>query len=393
MRKVRMAFTGNEAVAYAMKQINPDVVAVYPITPQTEIMHSFSKYVADGEVDTNLVTVESEHSAMSACVGASAAGARVMTATASQGLALMHEILYIASALRLPIVMPVVNRALSAPINIHCDHSDMMGSRDSGWIQIFTENANEAYHSVILGVKLAEKVNLPVMIGLDGFIISHGMEVVETLPTEEIRNFLGERKPVYSLLDVDNPITVGPLDLQDYFFEHKRAQIEAMEEAREVIPKVHEEYNKKFETNLPDFVEPYKIEDAELGVIAMGSAAGTMKEVVDKLREKGKRVGLLRIRIFRPFPSGEILKYTKHLCALGIMDRAHSLSGLGGPLWTEVRSVFYGESCVPPDMNFIYGLGGRDFFMEDGEKIFDYLEKLVEGKEQSGSVKYIGLRE
>jgi pyruvate ferredoxin oxidoreductase alpha subunit len=230
--KTRQALTGNEAFAYAMKQINPDVVAAYPITPATEIVQIFSKYVADGEVDTEFVAVESEHSAMSACIGASAGGARVMTGTSSQGLALMHEMLYIASALRLPIVLAEVNRALSAPINIHCDHSDTMGSRDSGWIQIYCENANEGYHSLIQAVKIAETVNLPVMVTLDGFIISHGMEVVETLDTDVVRQYLGKRKPMYNVLDYENPIMVGPLDLPDYYFEHKRQQIEAMRKAK-----------------------------------------------------------------------------------------------------------------------------------------------------------------
>ncbi len=241
-KTTRVALTGNEAMAFAMKQINPDVVAAYPITPATQIVELFSKYVADGEVDTEFVPVESEHSAMSACVGASAAGARVMTGTASQGLALMHEILYIASALRLPITMCVVNRTLSAPINIHCDHSDTMGSRDAGWIQIYTENVQEAYASTIVGVRTAEKANLPVMVTTDGFVLSHSMEALDVFDDEDVRAFLGQRKPLYSVLDTDNPITVGPLDLQDYFFEHKRGQIEAIFESKKHIYDAHREF-------------------------------------------------------------------------------------------------------------------------------------------------------
>ena len=388
----RMALTGNEAYAYAMKQINPDVVAAYPITPATEIVQIFAKYVADGLVNTEFVPVESEHSAMSACVGASATGARVMTGTASQGLALMHEILYIASSLRLPIVMAVVNRALSGPINIHCDHSDTMGSRDAGWIQVYTENANEAYHSVIMGIKIAETVNLPLMVTLDGFIISHEMEVVEVLEDQEVQEFIGERKPLYNILDVDNPITVGPLDLQDYYFEHKRQQVEAMKYAKEVIKSVVEEYNKKFGTDFPAFIEPYRMEDAEYAVLAMSSAAGTMKEAVDLMREKGEKVGLVRLRVFRPFPFEELREVFKNIKAIGVMDRADSLNTMGGPVFNETKSALYDLETRPKMMGFVFGLGGRDFPMEDAIHIIERVKALKEGKKVD-MVEYIGVRE
>src|SRR4030042_4340410 len=243
--KMIVARTGNEARAEAMRQINPDVVAAYPITPATEVVQLFSTFVHDGKVTTEFVPAESEHSASSPCVGASAAGARVMTSTSSQGLALMHEILFIASGLRLPIVICFVNRALSSPINIHFDHSDSLASRDSGWLQIFTENTQEAYDTTIIAIKIAEKSLLPVLVTTDGFIISHGMERVELIDEDGVPKFLGERKVTQSVLDVDNPLTYGPLDLQDYFYEHKRSQIEGMNNVLPIIEQVHKEFGEK----------------------------------------------------------------------------------------------------------------------------------------------------
>jgi pyruvate ferredoxin oxidoreductase alpha subunit len=390
--KTRQALTGNEAFAYAMKQINPDVVAAYPITPATEIVQIFSKYVADGEVDTEFVAVESEHSAMSACIGASTAGARVMTGTSSQGLALMHEMLYIASALRLPIVLAEVNRALSAPINIHCDHSDTMGSRDSGWIQIYCENANEGYHSLIQAVKIAETVNLPVMVTLDGFIISHGMEVVETLDTDVVRQYLGKRKPMYNVLDYENPIMVGPLDLPDYYFEHKRQQIEAMRKAKAVIEEVITDYNKRFGFDFPVFAEAYRMEDSEYAILVMSSAAGTMKEAVDIMREKGEKVGLVRLKVFRPFPFEVLQELFKNVKAIGVMDRADSVNTMGGPVFNEVRSALYDLNSRPRIMNFVFGLGGRDFPLSDALYIINRVKELKEGKSLD-FVEYVGVRE
>lgn len=292
MKLTRQAITGAQAAAYAMKQIEPDVVAAYPITPQTPIVEYFAKYVADGVVKTEMIPVESEHSAMSALVGAAAAGARAMTATSANGLALMHEIVYIAASLRLPIVMPVVNRALSGPINIHCDHSDTMAERDSGWIQLFCEDAQEVYDLTIMAVRIAEHENirLPVMVNQDGFIISHGVEAVELLPDDVVKSFVGQLKPLYPLLDVENPVTYGPLDLYDYYFEHKRQQIEAMKNVFEVFSKISEEYYKTSGRKY-DYVEPYKMEDAQYVMVALGSTNGTIKYVVDQLREEGKKLG------------------------------------------------------------------------------------------------------
>ena len=393
-KTTRMALTGNEAMAFAMKQINPDVVAAYPITPATQIVELFSKYVADGEVDTEFVPVESEHSAMSACVGASAAGARVMTGTASQGLALMHEILYIASALRLPITMCVVNRTLSAPINIHCDHSDTMGSRDAGWIQIYTENVQEAYASTIVGVRTAEKANLPVMVTTDGFVLSHGMESLDVFDDEDVREFLGQRKPLYNVLDVDNPITVGPLDLQDYFFEHKRGQIEAMFEAKKHIYDAHREFAEFFGVELPVFMEPYRLDDAEYAIVVLGSSAGTGKEVVDDLRdEKGMKVGLLRLRIFRPFPYEELQQVLGKVKYLAVMDRADSLNTMGGPVATEIARALYHLSERPIIHSFVYGLGGRDVPPENFYEVIEKMQWIAAGNTPDRMVTYVGVRE
>ncbi len=389
---MKLAMTGNEAMAYAMKQINPDVVAAYPITPATEVVQLFSQYVADGEVDTEFVPAESEHSALSACVGAAVAGARVITSTASQGLALMHEILYIASALRQPIVIALVNRSLSAPINIHCDHSDTMGSRDSGWIQIYCANSQEAYDSMIQAVKIAEKVNLPVMVTADAFILSHCMERIEVLSDEEVRDFVGkERKPVYSLLDVDNPVTVGPLDLQDYFFEHKRSQIEAVWHAMPVIEDVAKEYGDRFGRYYP-VVEDYRTEDAEVAVVALGSTADTLKEVVDMLREEGKKVGLVRIRVFRPLPSKRLQESLSKFKVVAVMDRVDSLNAFGGPAFSEIRSVLYETEKRPIIVDYVYGLGGRDIEIEELVRVFNDAERIAETGKYEKLVTYLGVR-
>lgn len=386
-----LAKTGNEAIAYAMKQINPDVVAAYPITPSTEVVQIFSQYVADGEVDTEFVPAESEHSALSACVGAALAGGRVLTATASQGLALMHEILYIASGFRQPIVMALVNRTLSAPINIHCDHSDTMGSRDSGWLQIYCANSQEAYDSLIQAVKIAEQINLPVLITADAFILSHCMERIETLSDREVKEYLGERNPSYSILDVDNPITVGALDLQDYFFEHKRSQIEAMNNALPVVEKVIKEYAEKFKRYYP-VVEDYRTQDAEVAIVVAGSTADTLKEVVDILRERGEKVGLVRIRLFRPFPSELLKKSLGKFKAVAVLDRCDSLSGCGGPMFCEIRSALYEMSPRPIIVNYVYGLGGREVEIEDFMRVYKDLGKIKDTGKYEKLINYLGVR-
>jgi len=386
-----VARTGNEAMAEAMRQINPDVVAAYPITPATEVVQLFSKFVHDGEVDTEFVPAESEHSAISACVGASSAGARVMTSTASQGLALMHEILFIAAGLRLPIVICLVNRSLSSPINIHCDHSDSLASRDSGWIQIFSENTQEAYDSTIMAVKIAEKALLPAMVTTDGFIISHGMERVDMVDDAAVPKFLGTREAKTSLLDVDNPITLGALDLQDYFFEHKRSEIDAMNHVLPIIDEVQKEFGDKFGRHYP-IVDEYKMDDAEVAILAMGSTGGTGKVAVDKLRETGKKVGLVRCRVYRPFPKDAMLKAITKVKALGIMDRSDTMSTLGGHLYNECRSILYDSKTRPLMKNYIYGLGGRDISIEDIEDVYTELFAIQKSGKVDKEIVYYGVR-
>jgi pyruvate ferredoxin oxidoreductase alpha subunit len=389
----RMTLTGNEAGAYAMKQINPDVVAAYPITPQTELMHDFAQFVADGEVDTDLITVESEHSAMSACVGASASGSRVMTATSANGFALMWEIVYIAASSRLPIVMGLVNRALSGPINIHCDHSDSMGGRDAGWIQLYAANSQEVYDLLIQGIRMGEHplVQLPVMVCYDGFIISHTVEVLETLKNDEVKKFIGPFKPRINLLDIDNPFTFGPLDFHDFYIEHKRQQAEAMKEARKVIPDVFKEY-KKLSGREYDFISGYKVDDAEVVMVALGSTADTAKLVVDEMREDGKKVGILKITSFRPFPYQELKEILLDKKAVVVMDRSDSFGAMGGPVYMEVRSALYGISDPPPITGLIYGLGGRNIRVDELKEAFNRAYNSI-GEDIVIPVEYIGVRE
>jgi len=368
------ALTGNEAAAYAMKQIDPDVVPAYPITPQTELMQTFAQYVADGTVQTEMILVESEHSAMSAGVGASAAGARVMLATSANGLALMWEIVYITASSRLPIVMGVVNRALSGPINIHADHSDSMGCRDSGWIQLYGENCQEVYDNMVQALRISEHkdVLLPVMSTHDGFIISHTVEGVDALEDEEVKKFVGEYKSLYPLLDVSHPVTYGPLDLQDYYFEHKKQQAEAMKKAKSVIIEVGEEYGKLSGRPYGLFDE-YFTEDADYIVLALGSTAGTAKAAVDDMRSRGEKVGVLKLRVFRPFPASELVQALSNAKAVAVLDRSEGFNGIGGPVFQDVRSALYRKADMPVS-GYVYGLGGRDITPEMIAGIFGDLK-------------------
>jgi pyruvate ferredoxin oxidoreductase alpha subunit len=357
-------------------------------------VQKFSEYVADGLVNTEFVTVESEHSAMSACVGAAAAGGRVMTATSANGLALMFEILYVASSNRLPIIMPMVNRALSGPINIHCDHGDSMAARDASWIQIYSENVQEAYDNTIQAVRIAEhmEVRLPIMIMYDGFITSHGIECVEFLDDDKVAKFVAEYPPRYPLLDVNHPVTYGPLDLYDYYFEHKRQQIEAMSKAKNVVLEIGKEFKKAFGREYKLF-EEYRLSDAERAIVVLSSTAGTTKEVVDELRAKGEKVGLLKLRLFRPFPYKEIAQALSHLKAIAILDRSNSFGAFGGPLFTEIRSALLEAGKVPQNVNYIYGLGGRDINQVDIASIYADLEKIIKTNKVEERVKYFGVRE
>jgi pyruvate ferredoxin oxidoreductase alpha subunit len=394
MSKNMVAITGNDATAYAIKQINPDVMAAYPITPQTALVQKFSEYVADGLVNTEFVTVESEHSAMSACVGAAAAGGRVMTATAANGLALMLEIVYIAASSKLPIVMPVINRALSGPINIHCDHSDTMAARDSGWIQIYSESAQEAYDNTIQAIRIAEnmKVRLPVMVMLDGFITSHGIEMVDFLDDEVVHDFVGEYQSNYPLLDASKPVTYGPLDLYDYYFEHKRQQAEDIKNSKPIIMDVAKEF-KKISGREYGLFESYQLEDAEIAIVVLSSTAGTAKTVVDELREEGRKIGLLKPRVFRPFPYHEIAKALSHLKAVAILDRADSFGAFGGPLFTEIRSAMMEFGKIPENINIIYGLGGRDINQKDISGVYNQLDEIVKSGKVKERIQYLGVRE
>jgi len=392
--KSKVALSGNEAVAHAMKQINPDVVAAYPITPQTEIVQIFSSFVANGQVDTEFVTVESEHSAMSATIGASAAGARAMTATSSQGLAYMFEVVYIAASMRLPIVFPVVNRAVSGPINIHCDHSDAMGLLNSGVIQLYSENAQEAYDNMIQAIRIAEHpdVLLPVMVNMDGFITSHALDVLEVIDDESVKNFVGSYKPQEALLDVENPVSMGNFDMYDYYFEHKRQQIAAMENAKKVIEEVGKEYE-KISGRSYGLIDKYKLDDAELAVVVLNSAAGSAKGVVDELRAKGMKVGVLKPRAFRPFPYEAIQDALKGVKAVAVMDRAETFSTLGGPMFADVRTTLYDLKNDIKVVNYVYGLGGRDLRLEDVEEVFYDLENIAKTGKVDKFVNYLGLRE
>ncbi len=390
----RLILTGNDAAAEAMRQIDPDVVAAFPITPQTELMHKFAEHVADGEVKAELVLVESEHSAMSATVGAAAAGARSMTATSANGLALMWEIVYIAASYRLPIVMPVVNRALSGPINIHCDHSDTMGCRDTGWIQLYSENAQEVYDNILQAIRIAEspEVLLPVMVTFDGFIISHTAEVLEALEDDIVTKWVGEYDPKYTLLDTDNPMTFGPLDLQDYYFEHKRQQMEAMREAPAAVKKIGKLYG-EISGRQYELIERYQLDDAEFVVVALGSTCGTAKVVIDELRAQGKKVGLLKIRCFRPFPETEIAEAIKNAKAIAVLDRSVSFGAPGGPVHKEIKAALFGTGSTAGLVNYVYGLGGRDISMDHIKQTFADLETIADSGTPTDSLRFLGLRE
>ena len=390
---IRERLSGNEATAIAMKQINPDVVAAFPITPSTEIPQYFSTFVSNGEVDTEFVAVESEHSAMSATIGAEAAGARAMTATSANGLSLMWEMIYIASSLRLPIVMALVNRAVSGPLNIHNDHSDAMGVRDAGWIMLFSENNQEAYDNMLMAHRIAEHkdVQLPVMVCQDGFITSHSIENIELENDEEVKKFVGQYKPEHYLLNDKEPIAIGPLDLQAYLFEHKAQQAEAMKNAKKVIKEVAEEFE-KWTGRKYEFFEKYKLDDAEIAIVCMNSTAGTTKAVVDELREKGVKAGVLKLRMFRPFPAEEIAEALQGLKAVAILDKADSLNSAGGALFEDVTSAMYVNKKQVPMVNYIYGIGGRDTTTMQIESVYNDLQEIVKTGETGNPYRYLGLR-
>jgi pyruvate ferredoxin oxidoreductase alpha subunit len=394
MMTIRDRLSGNEAVAYAMKQINPDVMGAFPITPSTEIPQYFATYVSNGEVDTEFVAVESEHSAMSTCIAAQAAGGRAITATSSCGMALMWELLYVASSARLPVTMALVNRALTGPININNDHSDSMGARDSGWIQIYSETNQEAYDNFIQAMPIGEnkEVRLPVMVCQDGFITSHAVENIELLEDEKVKEFVGEYCPENYLLKKENPLAVGPYDISNYYMEHKKQQAEAMKNAKPVILSVAKKFEELSGRSYGLF-EEVEMDDAEYALVIIGSSAGTAKEAIRRLRKEGKKVGLIKIRVFRPFPMEELAKALGHVKAVAVMDKAESFSACGGPLFAEVRSALYDLDHRPKAINYVYGLGGRDICVEDFAYIYDQLDEIVKTGKTGETYRHIGQRE
>ena len=392
---VKERMSGNEAVAYAMKQINPDVMPAFPITPSTELPQFVSTYIANGEMDTEFIPVESEHSAMSAAIGAEAAGARTMTATSSAGMALMWEMLYVAASNRLPIALALVNRALSGPLNINCEHSDSMGARDAGWIQIYAEDNQEAYDNFVQAYRIAEHkdVMLPIMICQDGFIISHGVQNIELLEDEKVKAFVGEYEPELYLLNEKETMAVGPYAVTNYGMEAKRAQAQAMINAKQVILDVAAEYE-KISGRKYGFFEEYRLEDADYAIVAIGSACGTTKDAIDELRAKGIKAGLLKVRVFRPFPGAEMAEALKNCKAIAIMDRCESYSANGGPLAAELSAALFKAKSTAEVLKIVYGLNGRDFTVEDAKKLYEDLADIAaHGNHETEEYRYIGLRD
>lgn len=391
-KKVQMS--GNEAVANALRQINPDVFPMFPITPSTEIPQYFANYVSNGLVDTEFITVESEHSSMSAAIGASAAGARALTATSSAGLAFMWEVLGVAASHRVPVVLAAVCRALTGPLNINCDHSDTMGARDSGWIQLYAETNQEAYDNMVMAYRIAEHkdVMLPIMICQDGFITSHAVMNMELLDDDVVKNFVGEYEPEDYLLNPNETYAVGPYAITDYYMESRKAQAHAMENAKQVIKDIAEEFE-KISGRKYGLIEEYRMEDAEYAVVIIGSAAGTTKEAIDHMRENGEKVGLIKVRSFRPFPGEEIAASLKKCKAVAIMDRSESFSTNGGPLGAETMQAMYTARCTALTIDIMYGIGGRDVTVDDMINVYDTLKDIVATGETGDVYRYMGLRD
>ena len=390
----RVLMSGNEAVATALRQINPDVFPAFPITPSTEIPQYFSNYVSNGLVDTEFITVESEHSSMSAAMGASAAGARALTATSSAGLAFMWEVLGVAASSRLPVALAAVCRALTGPLNINCDHSDTMGARDSGWIQLYAEDNQEAYDNMVMAFNIAEHkdVMLPIMICQDGFITSHAMMNMELLDDETVKAFVGEREPSEYLLNPDETFAVGPYAVSDYYMESRKEQAHAMENAKQVILDVARDFE-KISGRKYGLIEEYRMDDAEYAVVIIGSAAGTTKDAIDKMRADGDKVGLIKVRSFRPFPGREIAQSLKKCKAVAIMDRSEAFSTNGGPLGAETMQAMYTEKCSALTIDIMFGIGGRDVRVEDMINVYETLKNIAETGETGPTYRYMGLRD
>ena len=391
---IRERLSGNEAIATAMRQINPDVFAMFPITPSTEIPQYFAQYVADGKVDTEFICVESEHSSLSACLGAEAAGCRAVTATSSAGLSYMNEVLYVAASSRLPVVLAVACRALTGPININHDYSDSMAERDSGFIQIYGENNQEVYDNYLMAHRIAEHpdVRLPLMVCEDGFITSHAIENIEIEEDDKVKAFVGEYKPENYLLKSENPLAVGPYGVSGYYMEARVAQAQAMKNAKKVILDVAADFEKTFGRKY-GFFEEYRMEDAEIAMVIMGSSAGTAKAAVDQLRKNGVKAGLVKIRVFRPFPGEELAKAIAHCKAVAVMDKSEGFSACGGPLFAETSGAIINLEQRPKMIDIVFGLGGRDFTVAAALSVYDRLEKIAAGGEIGEVYTHMGQRE
>ncbi len=374
---MKVMIRGNESIAYAFKLAKVQVVPAYPITPSTLVPEKISEFIANGEMKAEFVPVESEHSAMSAAIGASAKGVRVGTATASQGLALMHEVLFIASGMRLPIVMGIGNRALSAPINIWCDHQDMMAERDSGWMQFYAESNQEGLDLGIMAFKIAEdeRVLLPAMVGIDAFVLTHTVEPVELPEQKEVDDFLGEFVPHYVTLNPQKPATLGSFGFPEHYMEFKYGQWIAMNRAKEVIDEVFHEFEERFGRKYAK-VTPEFAEDADILLLTMGSMTSTTREFVKRMREKGKKVGLVKLTVFRPFPKEELREILKGAKVVAVLERNISF-GFGGAVYAELSSALSTLKDRPKVVDFIIGLGGRDITFRSLEEVLNIAEKAM----------------
>jgi len=383
-----LAINGDNAVALAWKQIDPDVCAAYPITPQTIIVEKFAEYIADGEVTTEFVCVESEHSALTLCTTACSAGARTFTATASQGLAYMWEMLPITSSMRVPVIMAVANRAVSGPININNDHGDVMSARDCGWLTLFSENVQQAYDMSIIAPRIAEHpdVQLPCLVNLDGFILTHAIERMTPIDTQVVKKFVGEFKPVHPLLDVKHPVSHNLMDGPLFYFPHKYQTVQAMNNALKVTKDVFKEFA-EISGREYHLVEEYMCEDAESIAIVLGSSFGTMKEAVDQLRREGMKVGVAMPRVFRPWPIEDLAKLMKGKKSVIVMDR-HLSVGAYGPMFPEVCAAALENKDVPKMYNFIYGLGGADTMVSDFMGVF---KDVKDGR--ATRINYLGVKQ
>ncbi len=391
---IRERLSGNEAIATAMRQINPDVFAMFPITPSTEIPQYFAQYVADGKVDTEFICVESEHSSLSACLGAEAAGARAVTATSSAGLSYMNEVLYVAGSSRLPVVLAVACRALTGPININHDYSDSMAERDSGFIQIYGENNQEVYDNYLMAHRIAEHpdVRLPLMVCEDGFITSHAIENIKIEEDEKVKKFVGEYHPENYLLKEENPLAVGPYGVSGYYMEARVAQAQAMKNAKKVILEVAADFEKTFGRRY-GFFEEYRMEDAEIAMLIMGSSAGTAKAAVDELRNEGVKAGLVKLRVFRPFPAEELAEAFATCKAVAVMDKSEGFSAHGGPLFAETAGALINLPERPKMIDIVFGLGGRDFTVKAARSVYERLQGIVKTDEVGDVYTHMGQRE